>query len=50
MQERDIDRVTEMALQDPYWNPEPITRFGVRLLISNAYWGCKPIEASRSAL
>jgi alcohol dehydrogenase class IV len=50
MQERDIDRVTEMALQDPYWNPEPITRSGVRLLISNAYWGCEPTEASRSAL
>jgi maleylacetate reductase len=50
MQERDIERVTEMALQDPYWNPEPITRSGVRLLISNAYWGCEPIEASGSAL
>jgi len=42
MAERDIDRVTDLALENPYWNPEPLTRSGVRVLVHNAYWGLRP--------
>jgi len=42
----DIERVVEVALQNPYWNPEPVTSSGLRRLLSNAYWGTQPVAAA----
>jgi len=42
----DIERVVEVALQNPYWNPEPMTSSGLRRLLSNAYWGTQPLAAA----
>jgi len=42
----DIERVVEVALQNPYWNTEPVTSSGLRRLLSNAYWGMQPVAAA----
>jgi maleylacetate reductase len=42
----DIERVVEVALQNPYWNPEPVTSNGLRRLLRNAYWGARPAAAT----
>jgi maleylacetate reductase len=38
----DLDRVADLAMQDPYYNPRPITRDGVRALLGDAYTGRRP--------
>lgn len=40
--EEDLDRATEIALSNPYWNPRPIEREGIRQLLQNAYEGKRP--------
>lgn len=42
MSESDIERATEIALTNPYWNPVPVTRAGVTAILRNAYWGREP--------
>ena len=44
MPEEGIDRAVELALDNPYWNPRPIEREGIRALISRAWAGEKPQE------
>lgn len=41
--EADMDRATEIALANPYWNPRPIERNAIRELLQNAYEGNRPV-------
>jgi maleylacetate reductase len=38
----DLDRAAELAVQDAYANPRPVTRDGVRALLQDAYDGRRP--------
>ncbi|WP_371924797.1 maleylacetate reductase [Pseudomonas sp. R5(2019)] len=40
--EADLDRATDIALANPYWNPRPIEREAIRELLQNAYEGNRP--------
>ena len=40
--EADLDRATDIALANPYWNPRPIEREAIRHLLQNAYEGNRP--------
>lgn len=42
MPEESIDRATDLALANPYWNPRPIERGLIRRLIEKAYFGEPP--------
>jgi maleylacetate reductase len=42
MQEADLDRAAELAVANPYWNPRPIERSAIRVLLQHAYEGCQP--------
>jgi len=37
-----IERATELALQNPYWNPRPLERSAIRNLIARAWAGERP--------
>ena len=37
-----IDRAADLAVKNPYWNPRPIDRAGIRALIENAFHGRAP--------
>jgi maleylacetate reductase len=40
--EVDLDKATEIALSNPYWNPRPIEGHAIRSLLQNAYEGIRP--------
>ena len=40
--EADLDRATDIALTNPYWNPRPIERTAIRQLLQDAYEGNRP--------
>lgn len=40
--ESDLDKATEIALSNPYWNPEPIEKNAIRHLLQNAFEGKHP--------
>ena len=40
--EADLDQAAEIATQNPYFNPRPVTRDGVRQLLQNAWQGSAP--------
>ena len=42
LSEADLDRATEIALKNPYWNPHPVTAEGLRVLLQNAWAGTPP--------
>lgn len=42
MPESGLDRAAELAVQNPYYNPCPVTREGIRRLLDNAYHGRRP--------
>ena len=42
MKAADLDRAAEIAVQNPYYNPRPITREGIRVLLGNAFEGRRP--------
>jgi maleylacetate reductase len=42
MKEADLDRAADLAVQNPYYNPRPITRDGVRALLQDAFDGRRP--------
>ena len=46
LEEAQIDRAIEVALQKPYWNPREVTADGLRALLSNAWSGDAPGAAS----
>ena len=41
-QESDIEAALQVALSNPYWNPEPVTENGIRELLRNAWEGESP--------
>lgn len=42
LSEADLDRASEIALMNPYWNPQPVTADGLRALLQNAWAGNAP--------
>jgi maleylacetate reductase len=42
MLEGDLDRVADLAVANPYWNPRPIERTGIRELLQRAWEGMRP--------
>ncbi len=41
--EGDLERAADLAVQNPYWNPRPVTRDGIRALLQAAWAGDPPI-------
>jgi maleylacetate reductase len=42
MQEEDITRAADIAMQKPYYNPRPVTHAGVLALLKSAFAGLRP--------
>ncbi|MEI9891142.1 MAG: maleylacetate reductase [Caulobacteraceae bacterium] len=42
MKEDGLDRAADLATANPYWNPRPIDRAGVRALLDDAFFGRRP--------
>jgi alcohol dehydrogenase class IV len=42
MKASDLDRAADIAVQNPYYNPRPVTRDGIRALLQNAFEGRRP--------
>jgi len=42
IQASDLDRAADLAVQNPYYNPRPISRERIRVLLDNAYHGRRP--------
>ena len=42
MQEKDLDRAADLAVENPYYNPRAITREGIRALLEDAFRGRPP--------
>ena len=42
LKEADLDRATEIATQNPYWNPRPIEAGAIRRLLQAAWEGAAP--------
>lgn len=47
LRESDLDRAAEIACSNPYWNPRPINRSVIRILLQNAYEGSTPSEIAK---
>lgn len=45
MREADLDKAAGLATQNPYYNPAPVTRDGVRALLDDAFHGRRPAAA-----
>lgn len=45
MPEDGIDKAADLAVANPYWNPRPIERDGIRVLIARAWAGERPAGA-----
>ena len=42
MSAADLDRAADIASSNPYWNPRPIERDGLRELLQDAFDGVPP--------
>ena len=42
LREDDLDEAADIAVQNPYWNPRPIERDGIRQLLRQAWAGEAP--------
>jgi maleylacetate reductase len=42
MAETDLDKAADIAIANPYWNPRPIERAGIRALLQRAWEGARP--------
>lgn len=42
MRRRDLERAADLAVENPYWNPRPVLREGVRRLLEDAFEGRRP--------
>lgn len=42
MTQADLDKAAEIAIENPYYNPRPVTKGGVRDMLQAAYEGRKP--------
>ncbi|MDH4411889.1 MAG: maleylacetate reductase [Rhizobium sp.] len=40
--EADLDRAADIATENPYWNPRPIDRASIRILLQKAWEGVRP--------
>lgn len=40
--EADLDKAADIAVQNPYWNPQPIEREAIRALLQRAFEGSRP--------
>lgn len=40
--EADLDRAADLAFSNPYWNPRPIERDAIRVLLQRAWEGARP--------
>lgn len=40
--EADLERAADLAVADPYWNPRPVDRAGIRALLQDAWQGRRP--------
>jgi alcohol dehydrogenase class IV len=49
MKETDLDRAADIAAQNPYYNPRPVTREGIRALLQDAFEGRRPHDILVSA-
>ncbi len=38
----DLDKAADLAVENPYWNPAPIERAGIRALLDDAWAGRRP--------
>ncbi|MGH7962880.1 MAG: maleylacetate reductase, partial [Candidatus Binatia bacterium] len=45
MKETDLDRATQLATKDPYYNPRPVTESAIRALLDDAFHGRRPRTA-----
>ncbi len=45
MKEEDLDRAADIATQNPYFNPRPVARDGIRALLDDAFHGRRPAAA-----
>jgi alcohol dehydrogenase class IV len=51
MKAADLDKAAEIVVQNPYYNPRPISRDGIRALLENAFQGRHPqSQASPAAV
>ena len=48
MREADLDRAAELATQNPYPNPAPVTYAGVRRLLEDAFHGRRPAAVAHT--
>ncbi len=46
MREEDLDAAADLATRNPYPNPAPVTREGVRRLLEEAFYGRRPVASS----
>ncbi|WP_423919470.1 hypothetical protein [Caballeronia sp.] len=46
VQEADLDRVAEIAMRSPYYNPRPLTQQSIRSLLQMAFEGDAPDASS----
>ena len=42
LREADLDRIAELAVTNPYWNPRPVEAAPLRALLQRAYEGTRP--------
>ena len=42
MRREQLERAADLAVQNPYYNPRPVTREGIRELLQNAFEGRRP--------
>jgi maleylacetate reductase len=42
LKEGDLDRAADIAAKNPYYNPRPVTRAGIRALLDDAFFGRRP--------
>jgi alcohol dehydrogenase class IV len=42
MRREQLDQAADLAVQNPYYNPRPVTREGIRRLLENAFAGSRP--------
>ena len=42
MKQENLDKAADMAVLNPYYNPEPLIRDGIRALLDDAYFGRRP--------
>jgi maleylacetate reductase len=47
MRREQLDQAADLAVQNPYYNPRPVTREGIRNLLENAFDGRRPAQSQR---